>query len=223
MNFARQRIQVAGLLVGLPLFSNLVSFVIFAPLFSPNRTVTNAEFQRAGINASIAIWFIELIALVLIVGFLRQGNMSLKDIVNLRRDRLGVYFFTLMIALPPTLAAGWLYTQAQAQAGIEIHWSQLSWQEIGWWYIVTPISAAFLEETIWRGYAMSQVRGAWSSLLFTSLSFALFHGIFNPLVIVATFIQGWVWGWACRNANSTVPSMTLHFLSRYLALVPGFG
>jgi membrane protease YdiL (CAAX protease family) len=55
--------------------------------------------------------------------------------------------------------------------------------------------------------------------LFTSLSFALFHGIFNPLAVVATFVQGLIWGWAYQRTESTVPSMVLHFMSRYLALV----
>ena len=49
------------------------------------------------------------------------------------------------------------------------------------------------------------------------------HGIFNPLVLVATFIQGLMWGWVYQRTQSTLPSMGLHFLSRYLALIPGFG
>jgi membrane protease YdiL (CAAX protease family) len=128
-----------------------------------------------------------------------------------------------LIALLPTLLAGWLYGQAQAQAGIESNVSQLGWSGIGLWYVLIPISAAFQEETIWRGYAIPRLQGTWRSLLLTSLSFALFHGIFNPLAVVATFVQGLVWGWAYRRTDSTVPSMVLHFLSRYLALIPGLG
>lgn len=223
MNLAMRHTQVTVLLVGLPLLSNAASFVIFAPLFAPNRTATNAEFQRAGLSVSVAIGAIELIALLLIVAFLRREHMSLKSVVNFQRDRLRAYLFAGVIALLPILLAGWLYAQAQAQAGIESNLSQLSWGEMGLWYVLTPISAAFLEETIWRGYAIPRLQGKWRSLLFTSLSFALFHGIFNPLAVVATFIQGLVWGWVYRRTDSTVPSMVLHFLSRYLALIPGFG
>ncbi len=223
MNLTGRQTQLTVLLVGLPLLSNVASFVIFAPLFAPNRTVTSADFQRAGLAVGIAIMAIELIALLLIVGFLRQENRSLKSVVNFQRDRLGAYLFTGLIALLPTLVAGWLYSRAQTQAGVESNLSQLSWGEIGWWYVLTPIAAAFLEETIWRGYTIPRLQGMWRSLLFTSLSFALFHGIFNPLAVVATFIQGLVWGWVYRRTDSTVPSMALHFLSRYLALVPGFG
>ncbi|GEM_PF-4336737 len=223
MNLTGRQTQLTVLLVGLPLLSNVASFVIFAPLFAPNRTVTSADFQRAGLAVGIAIMAIELIALLLIVGFLRRENRSLKSVVNFQRGRLRAYLFIGLIALLPTLVAGWLYSRAQTQAGVESNLSQLSWGEIGWWYVLTPIAAAFLEETIWRGYTIPRLQGMWRSLLFTSLSFALFHGIFNPLAVVATFIQGLVWGWVYRRTDSTVPSMALHFLSRYLALVPGFG
>jgi membrane protease YdiL (CAAX protease family) len=90
------------------------------------------------------------------------------------------------------------------------------------WYGVSPFAAALLEETIWRGYALPRLRGMWRSLLLSSLSFSLFHGIFSPLVLVATFAQGMIWGWARRRAESTAPGMVLHLLSRFLVLIPGF-
>jgi membrane protease YdiL (CAAX protease family) len=201
----------------------VVSFVVFAPLFIPGRTPTAADFQSASTGVGIAILVLELIALLLIARTLHRENMSLKSVVNFQRDRVRAYLFTGLIALLPTLAAGWLYGQAQAQAGVESKLSQMSGAEIRWWYVLTPIVAAFLEETIWRGYSIPRFQGMWRGLLFTSLSFAFFHGILNPLAVVATFIQGLVWGWVCWRTSSTVPSMVLHFLSRYLALVPGFG
>jgi membrane protease YdiL (CAAX protease family) len=123
------------------------------------------------------------------------------------------------IALVPTLATGWLYSIGQAQSGVESRWSQLSQGQIILWYVLTPLVAAVLEETIWRGYAIPRMRGALRTLLLTSLSFALFHGIFNPIAVVATFLQGLIWGWAFKRTGSTVPGTVLHFLSRYLALL----
>ncbi len=160
---------------------------------------------------------------VVVAALLYRERTSLKSVVNFQRSRLRSYLFTGLIALLPTLAAGWLYTQAQAQAGVESNLSSMSAGEVLLWYGLTPVTAAFLEETIWRGYAIPRLQGVWRSLLLTSLSFALFHGIFNPLALVATFVQGLVWGWAYRRTESTAPGMALHFISRYLALVPGFG
>ena len=223
MNTIRHTRLPIVLLIGLPLLSNVAAFVVFAPLVIPGRTPTEADFRSASVGVGITTLVLELIALLLIARALHRENMSLKNVVNFQRDRVRTYLFAGAIALLPTLAAGWLYSQAQVQAGVESKLSQMSWGEIGWWYVLTPILAAFLEETIWRGYSIPRLQGVWRSLLFTSLSFALFHGIFNPLAVVATFIQGLVWGWVCRRTSSTVPSMVLHFLSRYLALIPGFG
>lgn len=106
MNTTRRHTSVAVLLVGLSLVSNVASFIIFAPLFTPGRTLTNADFQRAGLGVGIAVMVIEIIALLLIVGFLRQENVSLKSVVNFQRDKLRAYLITGLIAILPTLLAG---------------------------------------------------------------------------------------------------------------------
>lgn len=223
MKIGQRRVGLAALLIGLPLLSNVASFIIFAPLFSPGRNATSADFQSAGVLVGLTVAVLELVAFLLVAVFLHRERVSLTSVINFQPSRLQVYLSTGLIALLPTLAAGWLYTLAQAQAGVEINVSRMSVGEVLLWYGLAPISAAFLEETIWRGYAIPRLQGAWPSLLWTSLSFALFHGIFNPLALVATFVQGLFWGWVYQRTESTIPSMALHFISRYLVLVPGFG
>jgi len=210
--------RVGILLVGLPILSNIVSFIFFAPLFIPGRTATPTEFRQAGALVGIAILVIEVLAVFLIILLLRRENSSIKSIVNFQSIKIHSYLITGLIALVPTLAAGWLYGLGQAQTGIETNLEQLNHGEIILWYVITPFVAAFFEETIWRGYAISHLKGIWRGFLFTSLSFALFHGIFNPLAAVATFVQGLVWGWVYHRTQSTIPSMVLHFVSRYLTL-----
>jgi membrane protease YdiL (CAAX protease family) len=219
----RQAVRLAAILVGLPLLSNVASFVVFAPLLAPDRDAASADFQHAGALVGIAVLVIEFVALLLIAAFLRRERASLKNVIHFRSNRLRTYLVTGLIALLPTLAAGWLYVQGQSQAGVESSLARLSPGEVLLWYVATPVAAAFLEEIIWRGYAIPRLHGTWRSLLLASLSFALFHGIFSPLALAATFVQGMVWGWVYQRTESTVPSTVLHFLSRYLALVPGFG
>jgi len=216
---AERQGRVGVLLITLPVLSNITSFIIFAPLFAPGRTATPADYQHAGVLLGIAILLIEVIAMFSIALSLRREHTSLKSIINFQPHRMRSYLITGAVALLPTLAAGWLYSLAQAQASVESDLSRLAQGEILLWYVVTPVAVAFLEETIWRGYAMSRTRGVWRSVLFSGLSFAFFHGIFNPLAMIATFVQGLIWGWAYRRTDSTVPGMALHFISRYLALV----
>jgi membrane protease YdiL (CAAX protease family) len=220
---SRQAIRLITVLVGLPLLSNVASLVIFAPLFAPDQDATSADFQHAGTLAGVVVLVIELLALLLIALFLHRERASLKNVIHFRSKRVQTYLVTGLIALLPTLAAGWVYGQGQSQAGVESDLARLSPGEVLLWYVATPVMAAFLEEIIWRGYAIPRLRGTWPSLLLASLSFALFHGIFSPLALAATFVQGMVWGWVYQRTESTVPSTVLHFLSRYLAFVPGFG
>lgn len=222
MKANKRIVKLTMILVGLPLLSNAASFAIFAPLLAPGRDAVRADFQRAGALLGAAVLVIELVALLLIVVFLRGERASLADVINFRSARLRTYLVAGLIALIPTLAVGWLYGQAQSQAGVESDPARLTTGEVLLWYVATPVVATFLEEIIWRGYAIPRLRGPWRSLLLASLSFALFHGIFSPLALIATFLQGMIWGWVYQRTESTGPSTVLHFLSRYLALVPGF-
>lgn len=216
----KERKNTAGiLLIGLPVLSNIVAFIIFVPMFAPGKTATSANYQQAGIFIGIALLGIEAIAVFLIAISLRQESTSLKNIINFHPSRVHSYLTKVLVALIPTLTVGWLYTLGQAQAGGTSDWGQLTKGEIVFWYFLTPFAAAFLEETIWRGYAIPRIKGGRRSLFLTSLSFAIFHGIFNPLVLLATFVQGMIWGWTFQRTNSTIPGMALHFVSRFLALV----
>jgi membrane protease YdiL (CAAX protease family) len=203
----------------LPVLSNTASFILFGPLFAPGAASIAADFQRASTQLGIAILFIEVLAFLLLAYFLRSENTSFRGIVNFLPSKVRSYLVAGSIALVPTLATGWLYSIGQAQSGVDSRWSQLSQGQIILWYVLTPLVAAVLEEAIWRGYAIPRMRGALRAPLLTSLSFALFHGIFNPIAVVATFLQGLVWGWAFKRTGSTVPGTVLHFLSRYLALL----
>lgn len=222
MNIKIQKRINISLLLGLPILSNIVAFIIFAPLFAPGQMPTKADFKNASSLVAIAIFVIELISFLLVITFLKKEGLSLKSLFNLSRNKLLSYFKYFLMGLIPTLLAGWLYCQGQLQAGIETKLTSLSLFEIINWYIFAPIIAPLFEESIWRGYALPRMSDAIRGLILTSFSFAFFHGIFNPLVLVATFIQGLIWGWLRQKTDSIIPGMSLHFISRYLLLIPGF-
>jgi membrane protease YdiL (CAAX protease family) len=206
-------------LIGLPVLSNIVSFIIFAPLFVPGRTATPTDYQRAGMLVGSVILVIEVIAIFFIALSLRGEGATLKSLINFQSGRIQSYLIVGVVALLPTLVLSWIYQLGQAQAGVVSELARLTKGEIAFWYVLTPFTAAFLEETIWRGYAIPRTKGVWRSLLLTSLSFALFHGITNPLGVVAAFGQGLVWGWNYQRTDSPIPGMVLHFISRYAALL----
>ncbi len=223
MKTMTQKGRNIALLLGLPVASNIISFIIFAPLFSPGQTPTKIDFKHAGYSVAIAIFIIELIAFLLVIKHLHKEGINLKSIINFNKNKLQSYFKYFLVGLVPTLLAGWLYCQGQVQAGIETKLSSLSLLEIINWYVFAPLIVPLFEETIWRGYVLPRMSGSLTRrLILTSLSFAFFHGMFSPFILVATFIQGLVWGWLRQRTESTIPGMSLHFISRYLLLIPGF-
>ncbi len=212
----------ASLLVGLPLLANLAALVLFGRLFAPGRAPTAADFHLAATQMAVALLALEVAALFLVRRAAAKERLTLPDLIAFRGERMGTYLATALLGLLPTLLAGWLYVRAQSALGAGPYTAGLGPADVVLWYVVVPLVAAVAEETVWRGYALPRLGGR-RGLLWTSLSFSLYHGVFNPLALVATFLQGLVWGWAYQRSGSTAPAMALHFISRFLWLVPGIG
>lgn len=215
------RRSVVILLIALPLLSNIISFVIFAPHFASGQP-DPAALRSAGHQVGLTIGLLEWVAVAFVWWQLRKEGTGLGQLVNFQPQRLRQYLQLGFIALLPTLLAGWLFARALAKMGALVSPGEMTTSELLTWYLLVPLTAPLVEETIWRGFALPRLRGYWRAILWSSLSFALFHGIFSPTVLLATFLLGLVWGWLYQRTESTLPGMVLHFLSRYLALVPGF-
>jgi membrane protease YdiL (CAAX protease family) len=210
------------LLIGLPLISNIASFMIFAPLFTSGKEVAAADFKQASILVGFAVLCIEIIAFLLILIALKKENSSIKPLINYDKSKVKLYVKYFLLALLPTLLAGWLYCKAQVGMGIETDVSKYTGNELFIWLILTPMAVPFLEESIWRGYCLPKFSRSVRGVILTSISFAFFHGIFSPLVLLATFLMGIIWGFLYLKTRSVIPGFLLHLLSRYLLFIPGF-
>jgi membrane protease YdiL (CAAX protease family) len=210
------------LLICLPIISNIALFVIFAPLFTGGKEVAAADFKQASILVGFAVLCIEIIAFLLILIALKKENTSIRKLISFDKLKVKLYIKYFLLALLPTLLAGWLYCKAQVGMGIETDISKYTGNELFIWLILTPILVPFLEESIWRGYCLPRFSRPVRGIILTSVSFAFFHGIFSPLVLLATFLQGIIWGVLYLKTKSIIPGFLLHLLSRYLLFIPGF-
>lgn len=81
---------------------------------------------------------------------------------------------------------------------------------------LTPVTAAFTEELIWRGHIISglELRGSnsWSALLISAASFALIHGVFFPDKLLVTFVIGIVFGIYYIRQRALLPVMIAHWI-----------
>jgi membrane protease YdiL (CAAX protease family) len=210
------------LLICLPIILNIISFVIFAPLFIGGKEVMAADFEQASILVGFVVLCIEIIAFLLILVALKKENNSIKQLINYDKLKVKSYVKYFLVALVPTLFAGLLYCRAQVGMGIETDISKYTSSELFIWLILTPMVGPFLEEFIWRGYCLPKFSKSIAGIVLTSISFAFFHGIFSPLILLATLFQGVIWGLLYLKTKSIIPGFLLHFISRYLLFIPGF-
>ncbi len=210
------------LLICLPIISNIASFVIFAPLFTGGKEVVAADFKQASVLVGFVVLCIEIIAFLLILMALKKENSSIKQLINYDKLKVRSYVKYFLYGLLPTLVAGLLYCKAQVDMGIETDISKYTSNELFIWLILTPILVPFLEESIWRGYCLPKFSKPITGIILTSISFAFFHGVFSPLILLATFLQGVIWGLLYLRTKSIIPGLLLHLLSRYLLFIPGF-
>jgi len=210
------------LLIFLPIIANIISFVIFAPLFMGGKEVVAADFKQASNLLVFVVLCIEIIAFLLILISLKKENISIKQLINYDKLKVGLYIKYFLLGLLPTLFAGLLYCKAQIGMGTETDISKYTGNELFIWLIITPILVPFLEESIWRGYCLPRFSKPIAGIILTGISFAFFHGVFSPLVLLATFLQGVIWGVLYLKTKSIIPGFLLHFISRYLLFIPGF-
>jgi len=210
------------LLLFLPIILNIASFVIFAPLFMGGKEVVAADFKQASNLVVFVVLCIEIIAFLLILISLKKENSSIKQLINYDKLKVRSYVKYFLYGLLPTLFAGWLYCKAQVGMSVETDISKYTGNELFVWLLMTPILIPFLEESIWRGYCLPRFSKPVTGIILTGISFSFFHGIFSPLVLLATFLQGVIWGLLYLKTKSIIPGVLLHFMSRYLLFIPGF-
>jgi membrane protease YdiL (CAAX protease family) len=97
--------------------------------------------------------------------------------------------------------------------GLRPYEGLMTWQRVLIIALI-PLSAAFCEELIWRGYIITRLeaRGtkAWSAILISATSWALIHGIFLPDRVAVTFLIGVVTGFYFVRERNLVPLMVTH-------------
>jgi len=98
----------------------------------------------------------------------------------------------------------------------DLTYRDMSTPQIILFLLLTPLTAAFTEEIIWRGHIITgfELRGrnSWIALLISSTSFALIHGVFFPDKLLVTFLIGIVTGIYYIRERNLFPIMFTHWV-----------
>lgn len=100
-----------------------------------------------------------------------------------------------------------------------VFWGSVGYEGLAFWQraamiLLIPITAAFCEELIWRGYILPAYLSSgkrWRAILITAISFSLIHGVFLPDKLLMTFIFGVLTGYYYTVERNLLPLFITHW------------
>lgn len=117
----------------------------------------------------------------------------------------------LLLNLPMAVYLPWAASRGMLQS-----YAGLRWWQLVFLVTVLPLTAAFCEEIIWRGGIITRMEQRYPDarrvLLWSSVAFALMHGILLPLRMLVNFIYGVIAGAYYQRERSLVPLMITHLI-----------
>ncbi len=189
-----------------------------------------AELTQAGDRGG---WFnfwataalLEWIGFFLCLAAVRSGNSSLSQIgFTSKRPRLTYWLFALTVALflGVILARHYgYYAPPSASEGVvrggRALFTTITTGERFFW-IGMSLTAAFCEETMYRGFALTRLRrllgSSWLAILVATFAFAYFHGGFGQGAVLfgVRFGLGLAFAGIYLWRKSLWPAIFLHFL-----------
>ena len=190
-----------------------VKYVSLPPQSPVELQIGSGQIQFA---LSILIFTVEwLFALLLLIKY-RKAKESIRplfsDTGNLLQFRWGpaVILFISVNAL----FAAYILCLMSRMPDLTYH-DMTPFQAILFIFL-TPVTAAFTEELIWRGHIISglELRGSnsWVALIISSTSFALIHGVFLPDKLLVTFLIGVLFGIYYIRQRTLLPIMVTHWI-----------
>lgn len=228
MSFIRLPLILLGLITG---------YLVYRLLGNPSAW--NASVSVTNFTLTI---FADGVCLILLLWRARVENFHLADLIQIDRKRflrdivIGLAFFILFLILMQvfnSLAALLVYGPGvfSQTAGNSLAESSIippRW--VLWWgLLVLPITAGFIEELVYRGYALPRLEAAmrsqWLSLLIVSLGFGIQH-IALPLVdwqtslarFLGIFPIGLVFGWIYFKQRRLLPLIVGHWAVNFFGL-----
>jgi membrane protease YdiL (CAAX protease family) len=191
----------------------LILFGFLYPIYSNYATYMFLFLLIGGIGLVVIEW----IFFFLLYLKLKSKNMTIKDIwiqeARSKKDLMlyGSIYFVALAGLGILLI---LYYRSLGNVSNTFPLLIL--------YIFVSISTGIVEETIWRSYAFWEMRfkfgSKWKAIIFSSLSFALFHG-FEPLSIIFGFIIGIIACLIFDKIKNTYPLIIAHIAADLIAWI----
>ena len=165
---------------------------------------------------SVFIFFVEWLFALLLLYKYRKSNESVRSLFSSTGNPLKFRWgpAILLFIFVNGIFTGYILYLISSMP--DLSYRDMSPLQVITFLLITPVTAAFTEELIWRGHIISglELRGnnSWTSLLISAISFALIHGVFFPDKLLVTFLIGIVTGIYYVRERTLLPIMSIHWL-----------
>jgi membrane protease YdiL (CAAX protease family) len=163
---------------------------------------------------SVFIFIVEWSFAISLILSLRRSGITLRQLIAPQDELLGFYWLPAALLFIAINLLMLLY-----MFGLKALYGSLGYEDLANWQrvamiILIPITAAFCEELIWRGYVLPgwlSTGKRWFAILLSALSFALIHGIFLPDKLLMTFIFGIITAYFYTRERNLLPLFFTHW------------
>ena len=207
-----------------PIVMNVGSVLLIAAMYAfkyatsttPIPGTIQIGFGQIQFALSVLIFLVEWLFALLLLYKYRKSNESVRSLFSRTGNPLKFRWgpTILLFILANGIFIGYvLYLIARMP---DLTYRDMNPFQAILFLLLTPATAAFTEELIWRGYIISgfELRGksTWGALLISATSFALIHGVFLPDKLLVTFLMGIVTGVYYIRERTLLPIMFTHWL-----------
>lgn len=179
-------------LIFFPIIFNVVAIIIVGLLFafSPEHLV-EPEVLNIALYSGVFVteWSIAYVVIR------RLGMRGVKKLI-VPKSRFRwlpsiVLFFSLNVLFTTYMVLALLFGRIQP-------WGKLDLFKSVFFLLLSPLTAGFVEELIWRGHFIEKLlstgKTEWKAILSSSVSFAFIHGFLIPDKLLVTFLFGVIAG-----------------------------
>ena len=188
-------------------------YVLSTPQSPEKFQISSSQIQFA---LSILIFLVEWLFALLLLFKYRKANEPIRSLFSSTGNPMHFRWgpAILLFVSVNALFAGYIFYLISRMP--DLTYRDMTLFQVALFMLLTPITAAFTEELIWRGHIISglELRGSnsWVALLISSTSFALIHGVFFPDKLLVTFLIGVLFGIYYIRQRTLLPIMVTHWI-----------
>ena len=191
MNWGDKPLRDLGLF---PVIYNAVGIVVIG-MFYASSPGFSVDWNALNFVLYFLVFTTHWLLAFVVIRRLRKEGISLSDFIRSKKKTSVLPALTVFVSL--NLVFDTYFVLALAYGRIPPY-GKAGLLELAFYLLLSPLTAGFVEELIWRGYFIQKLEDAgyagWKGIALSAISFALIHGFFVVDKLLVTFVWGIIAG-----------------------------